>query len=339
MKKNLILLFALLFLFTLLFSLTFVGDYTKDRVGYKLSFLLKKEATSYPETIEKTIEYTSTQDSSLLFSYKNVDFPFTFIVFGDSRGSNFGVRSKIVEQIIKEKPSFVIHTGDMVDYGDEENWKLYDEYEGKIQRSGIPVYPVIGNHEYAVKSESELSEPLSYYFSRFPMLNGRHWYSFECGNTLFVMLDTNMDYKEGSAQYSWLISQLKKNSTFLIVTFHHPPYTKTRHKRDADQFLAELFEKAPEMGFRKPDIVFSGHGHNYERYEKRGIMYVVSGGGGAPPHYVARDPADFYTEPGATYHYIRVKVDKKSMALEMVKLDGNAWRVADTFTLLISGTA
>jgi len=82
--------------------------------------------------------------------------------------------------------------------------------------------------------------------------------------------------------------------------------------------------------------VISGHVHNYERYEHGGVMYIVSGGGGATPYMVKRIPTDFYREEGVTYHYCRFQVDRGRLKAEMIKyIDPKNWATKDQFELSV----
>ena len=109
----------------------------------------------------------------------------------------------------------------------------------------------------------------------------------------------------------------------MFVSLHHPPYTKSRYhsKRKSERILADLFENYKEKKLSKVDIVFSGHAHNYERYKHNGINYVVSGGGGASQYAVKREPGDFYTRGGETFHYCKVTVSNESIFFEMIRID------------------
>ena len=62
-----------------------------------------------------------------------------------------------------------------------------------------------------------------------------------------------------------------------IVVLHHPPYTCGGHLGSAAVRRAwvPLFER---YGVR---LVLSGHDHNYQRFARDGVTYVVHGGGGA----------------------------------------------------------
>lgn len=276
-----------------------------------------------------------------LFDNQKIEYPFTFIVYGDSREPSGDIKSAIIRRIIKENPSFVIHLGDMVTYGEAHQWEIFDLFEGKIMAAGIAFYPVLGNHEYYTSAGVYPPEPgkqLSHYFSRFAFLEGRRWYSFRYGNSSFLVLDTNTDYSAGSLQHKWFMERLRQEpSEFLFIALHHPPYTKNEDKslRKAERFLAGILEGCREDNLPKADIVFSGHTHNYERYRYKGINYVVSGGGGAPQYMVRRDADDFYSEKGKTFHYCKVTVLKTEAIFEMFKLIGSdVWTIADSFVIL-----
>ena len=270
-----------------------------------------------------------------IFETKELTYPYSFIVYGDSRELAFYEKTALISNVITEKPSFVIHLGDMVYCGDPHQWKNFDFSDGNIIKSGIPFFPVLGNHEYRSQKEWYPSSPekqLQYYFDRFKFLKHKRWYSFTYGNSVFLILDTNTDYSPGSEQHRWLIDMLEKNaSRFLYVACHHPPYSKGYHNRDEEKSLTQILEKGPV----KPDIVFSGHQHNYERYNYNGIHYIVSGGGGAEQSPIKRAPEDLYNQPGETFHYCKITLSETKVHFEMLKLkkDTDSWQVADTFTI------
>ncbi len=279
------------------------------------------------------------QDSSEIFRTGTVQYPYSFIVYGDSREIATYEKTRLLKQVLNENPAFVIHLGDMVYCADDHQWELFDLFDGKIIDRRIPLYPVLGNHEYRTRTNAAPPNPekqLQYYFNRFTFLKERRWYSFVYGCCQFLILDTNTDYSPGSEQYAWLLNNLKKKSTtFLFVAFHHPPYTKSYYGRDSEKFLAKLFEGSSEGGLAKPDIVFSSHVHNYERYCHNGIYYVVSGGGGAEPYVVTRDPDDFYAKSGDSFHYCRLTVSKAEATFEMVRFNesSRSWTIEDRFTI------
>jgi len=90
-------------------------------------------------------------------------------------------------------------------------------------------------------------------------------------------------------QIDWFQGELKaadKNKA-LIVTIHHPPFSgDDEHTGStvADTVLSQAFQATG----RYPDMVLSGHVHNYQRFTslvqapdgKRQIPYIVAGAGG-----------------------------------------------------------
>jgi hypothetical protein len=71
-------------------------------------------------------------------------------------------------------------------------------------------------------------------------------------------------------------------------------------------------------------IVLSGHIHNYERFERDGVEFVTSGGGGAEPYpLIFRGSADLYRDTGfPVYHYLTLDYHAN-------KLHAVMWKVKD----------
>jgi len=288
----------------------------------------------------------------------DIKYPYTFIVFGDTSEPAGIEKDMIIDKIVDEAPLFVIHTGDMVKNGDAHQWKIFDLSEGQILDNDIDLYPVLGNHDYCTTYDEE---PLSYYFDRFDFLEERRWYYFTYGNSMFIMLDSNLDYSEGSEQYNWLVDVLAKESyesddslnpdasplpKHVFLSLHHPVYSKGWHDvREYEKDLGVLLESYTENNQIKPNIVFSGHNHNYERYVSNDINYIVTGGGGGQQYKVDRDVDDLYNKPGDIYHYSKVTVFEDKVEFEMVKInkDGDLeenensddwnWVVDDNFVI------
>jgi hypothetical protein len=69
-------------------------------------------------------------------------------------------------------------------------------------------------------------------------------------------------------------------------------------------------------------IVFNGHIHNYERFERRGVEYVITGGGGAEPYpLLFRGHSDLYQDSGfPVYHYLTIDVSNHQFHALMWKV-------------------
>jgi len=307
-----------------------------------MSFLRDtKKLAQTPVARSESFYVGKDQGPSEIFRKENVEYPFTFIVYGDTQEPRGFEKGILIKKVIEENPLFVAQTGDKVVNGEKPDWDLFDKTEARIMEQGIAYYPALGNHEYYTSKRPSPSNPdkqLGMYFGRFKHLKQKHWYSFTYGNCTFIILDTNMDHEPGSYQYEWLVDKLENNiSEFVFIGFHHPPYTKSvgHSARSSEKELAKLFESYKEKGLAKVNGVFSGHCHNYERYRHNGINYIISGNAGAPPKKVERDPGDFYTDPGYTVGFCKITVWEDRADFEMMKLDEytGEWSLADSFTI------
>lgn len=275
------------------------------------------------------------------------DYPFTFAVDGDTRfthvptASDAAKRQAIVQKLTKERPDFVVINGDLVYNGyDKEDWSVFDSETAPLRDEGVKIFPALGNHDLHGGEDG-----LRNYFARFPDLKGHRWYSVRYGNSLLLALDSDSDDVPSSPQGQWLASELEHvpaDVDFIFLSMHHPPYTKSSEHfmgggghsaRPEEQQLAHFLEQKA-AGMKQKIVVLAGHVHNYERYEHGGVMYIVSGGGGAPPYMINRSPDDFYNQAGPTYHYCTVKVDHGKLHFEMHKLEANGdFKVEDKFDL------
>jgi 3',5'-cyclic AMP phosphodiesterase CpdA len=279
-------------------------------------------------------------------------YPFTFVGYGDTRftnpadtqHSNAAVRRAEIARIAQDKPAFVVVSGDLVLTGaDVQDWAVFDTETAPLRQANIELLPALGNHDVRGGEDRALKN----YFQRFPRLEGRRWYSARTGNLVIFVLDSNSTDGASNQQWQWLEQELKAlpaDVDFALVVLHHPPVTHSHDKmlggghseRPQEEQLASLVEKRQES-MRARIIVMAGHVHNYERYERNGVAYLVSGGGGATPYMVRRSDDDFYRDPGPTYHICKFRVDHDELRFQMLKLTLNGteakWTVRDSFVL------
>ena len=277
-------------------------------------------------------------------------YPFTFVGYGDmrftdpadSRHSNAAARRAEIARIAQEKPAFVVISGDLVMTGDKaRDWEVFDAETAPLRQAGIELLPALGNHDVRGAEDRALEN----YFQRFPRLEGRRWYAARAANVLILALDSNSTDGRGSKQWQWLeqrLEALPPDVDFVLVALHHPPLTHSHDKmvggghseRPQEEQLASLLEKYQQR-MRARIIVMAGHVHNYERYQRNRVTYLVSGGGGATPYMVRRSARDFYRDPGPTYHICNFTVDHDELRFHMLKLTLNGteakWAVRDSF--------
>lgn len=279
---------------------------------------------------KKSSAQTSTVDLHL-----DVKPPFRFVAYGDTRfhnpkdvePSNPLVREDLVQAIAQADPAFISITGDIVYNGSDTNdWKVWDEETSVWHGKKIPIYPSLGNHDL----HGDPSLALGNYFERFPLLNKSRFYSVRAGNVLILALDSSLD-EVGGPQGAWLTDKLDhvpSDVDFVFLMLHHPLYTSSRDSklhgghsaRSSEQALAKTLEQRQQHAqFRS--VVFSGHVHNYERFEHGGVTYFVTGGGAAHPYPIDRTPTDPFQGGGVNYHYLLVEVVPHQAIVTMNRLD------------------
>ncbi len=105
---------------------------------------------------------------------------------------------------------------------------------------------------------------------------------------LFTIIGLDTNVPEGgevdAEQVAWLIGELEAApKRALIVALHHPPYSADAHHGGSER-MGTLLDEAFAKAKRLPDMVLSGHVHNYQRftrrYEKHQVPYLVVGASG-----------------------------------------------------------
>lgn len=265
------------------------------------------------------------------------------IVFGDQRFTdptntsvtNPKVRQWLVQKIAAEHPDAILMNGDVPYSGDVENDYTVYRSETKIWRDEhLNVYP---------------DQALEHWWSAFPEMRNRRWYSVELDKSIYtIALDSDASLAKGSNQLKWLNAQLMnlpKSTRFVFISLHHPPVAdfQTRinvshNPRPNEIGLRDDLEAlAPQI--QAKIILCAGHIHNYERFLRSGVTYLVSGGGAAKPVEVERKPEDLYQDAGfPNYHFVEFILNGDSVEGKMYRVaDPNAdtpnWEVKDTFTI------
>lgn len=225
-------------------------------------------------------------------------------VIGDS-GFGDPITAALVEQLAAHEVDFVVHTGDVVYRGEENDGpveafavKYYEPFRPLL--GSVPVYPVLGNHEYDLPVRLN---DLPYYHRAFPRFpdalgvpgggpHGRDWYSLQFGTWEFLFLNTQTFFgvPGSEEQLDWLEEQLSSGpDAKSILAMHVPPFSQGRHQGDSAWVatnLSPLIETYPVV------MTVGGHDHNYQYFRVDGAHHIVSGGGSATIYRVpGTDPA------------------------------------------------
>lgn len=269
--------------------------------------------------------------------------PLQIVVYGDmrftdpaqTRATNPKVRRWLVEKIADEKPDAILLSGDIPWHGAVAgDYAVYRAETKAWAADHLRVYPALGNHEFQGPIIRGLEKTcLENWWNAFPELRGRRYYAVQLGGSAYILnLDSNLLLTPDSEQLVWISERLKNlppGVTLVLFNLHHPPVVDeqaggddSHNGRPNEAALAAFLATAPQKS-RALFIVSAGHIHNYERFFQDGIVYLVSGGGGASPRAIVRHPKDLYQDPSfPNYHYIK-------LVMSHGKLEGAMMRVAD----------
>jgi hypothetical protein len=220
---------------------------------------------------------------------KSDDGSFRYVVMGDSR-SQWGLWSNIVKHIdgLEPKPDFVINSGDIVPTGYAREY--HDYYVRALQKTNIPFFVAIGNHD---DGSDSMAREYRYLFGA-KALN----YYFDYGKARYVFIDNVTDVQPYEETLKWLDKTLADTPKGYrkYVAAHKPPSTIEKWAYHAwDDSESRVFTDL--MTKYEVDEVYLGHIHAYSTARYNGVDYTVSGGGGAGLH-------DRYGPLGNVHHYI-----------------------------------
>lgn len=258
------------------------------------------------------------------------------VAYGDTRFTNPSttgvtnprVRQWLADQIGKQHPQVILLTGDTPFHGgDPADWEEFQRETESWRSDSALVLPTTGNHE-------ALGGPawISNYLKNFPEIDGHRYYSALLGSIEVISLDFTQPSGTTSVQGRWFAAQLDHipgQVEFLLILYHIPWMADRQSQvfvglpsKDALDLRQVLERRLPRI--RAKVVVFNGHIHNYERFERFGVEYVVTGGGGAVPYPVLfRGGGDLYRDTGyPVYHYLVVDVAGH-------KLHAVMWKVKD----------
>jgi acid phosphatase type 7 len=159
----------------------------------------------------------------------------------------------------------------------------YDPTWGRVKAK---TYPAPGNHEYQTSGAAGYFT----YFGDRAGPTGRGYYSFNVGSWHLISLNSEISTAAGSAQETWLKTDLAANSQRCTLAYWHKPlFSSGPHGNDSS--VRPLWDVLYAAG---AEVVLAGHDHDYERFAPqtpsgsadttRGIREFVVGTGGKE-HY------------------------------------------------------
>jgi 3',5'-cyclic AMP phosphodiesterase CpdA len=261
---------------------------------------------------------------------------FTLAVIGDAEPGRFAwervfspgkdAYGRLMTSISAARPDLVFQLGDMVSKGTVENYRERVKYLDGA--AGLPIFSVVGNHDRSAPNGSADKKLYDAVF-------GPGDFFVDYNGWRLVGLDT-ADRTLTAAQLAWLKTVLVPGPRKLLFTHVPPGYlkgklntcavpaldSKTKKEGYIHDVLTAYFDENSAafedlMVERGVERVYFGHIHAFGMAERRGVRYVLSGGGGSPLFPL---PA---TEPQCLFaHYIRVRLGPGKIRETVHTLDG-----------------
>lgn len=275
-----------------------------------------------------------------------------FIIYGDTRftrwqfarnASSPWARQALVQKIASEKPDAVFITGDIPFQGAQmSDYQVFQQETEIWTRARLRLFPALGNHEFYDRNFfPHQQKALENWWSVFPSLRDRRWYSVQLGKQIYALcLDSNFaGLKQGGPQRLWIdrqLSNLPESVNYVFFVLHHARMGDhleghSRNRNRNPQTTAPDFDsylERKQSQFRARFVVVSGHVHNYGRFERNGVVYIISGGGGAHPVFFRRQEDDEFNgkdlvadgQPLPNYHYVKFEIRSSTLKATMIRI-------------------
>jgi acid phosphatase type 7 len=249
--------------------------------------------------------------------------PFTFIAYGDSR-SDHEAHTAVIRSLRAVPSDFLIHTGDIVATGDEEDdWKAFFEVENSLLRDRC-VFATIGNHELLGDKGVGAAAFMRYFACSDEQGKDRAklYGTFRWSNTRFFLLNAMDDW--AGEEREWLRGALdaaakEPGLAHRIAILHHGPQSSGPHGGNP-----RLHKNGVMQIFRdgKVDLIIAGHDHVYERGTTEGVKYLLSGGAGAPI-YPRKSSSPDTAMFESVHHFVEVNVDGDKVGIVARRASGS----------------
>ena len=251
------------------------------------------------------------------------------VVFGISSDYN---RAEFAEIIGEAGADLYLNAGDIsFQHGGPGRMDgFFDAFEGLLK--SVPAFPSPGNHDWHEGSAEWYQE--DFYLPHNNPEGSELYYSFDYANAHFIALCVvfleDLDWKEGSAQYNWLVNDLENTKQFWkFVYFHFPPYSSSEKYFNYDVYLDARKTLCPLFEKYGVDIVLTGNNDLYERTkpmrdfypDSKGVTYIICGAGGSL-HESGRQS---WTAVAVPEHFAAtiVEIDGARLNVKTVSTDGS----------------
>lgn len=208
-----------------------------------------------------------------------------------------------------------------------------------------PLFPAPGNHDYQdepyASEIAQRSGEIAYYQNFSMPSKGESgglpsstsaFYSYDIGNIHFLSLDSHGSQESGKrlfdttgAEVAWVKQDLEanKNKGWIVVYWHHPPYSMGSHNSDTESQMVKIRENfVPILERYGVDLVLCGHSHSYERSKLMQGHYGLEATFSAEKHLLSTS-SGFYDGSANSCPYIKDQTGKGTIYV----VSGSASRV------------
>jgi hypothetical protein len=304
---------------------------------------------------------------------KNITKTMTFHVAGDTGGVQDGeFQNNVAQQMIEHlnggngaKPLFCYHVGDVVYFtGMRDDY--YAQFYEPYAHYEAPIFSIPGNHDGEVddpSAQTSLDGWVDYFMQAHPdvdpiskdaprvQLNLPNVY-WTLTTPLATIVGMYTNVPEGgsvdSIQQQWVTNEFATAPTdrAFILALHHPIYSFDVFHSGSSK-MADVLENAIRDTGRVPNLVLTGHVHDYQRIEQTIVKgsptpFIVTGNGGYHNlHKVHSNVGDKAPDSGAVLKYatdtcwgfMTLTIDKKTISGVTIEVDRTgAVHNGDTFS-------
>ena len=283
-----------------------------------------------------------------------------FHVIGDSGGiQDAQFQSDVAGQMVKSLakgganlPQFCYHVGDVV-YFTGAHDDYYSQFYLAYEQYTPPIFAIPGNHDGEVDNpaaQTSLDGWVAYFMQATPdvdpiskdaprvglNLPNPYW-TFVTPFATIVGMYTNVPEHGSidSIQQMWLTNEFATADPKLplILALHHPIYSFDSFHSGSSK-MADAMENAIRDTGRVPNLVLTGHVHDYQRIEKDiapggPTPFIVCGNGGyhnlhqlhSPNGTVAADTQAKLIYGKVVWGYLTITIDSKNIRGQATEID------------------
>lgn len=259
--------------------------------------------------------------------------PITVGVLGDASFGDDATKN-LIELMALQNLDFVINTGDIVYEADSVDLinsytlKFFEPFSLLLHQ--LPVYTVLGNHDYDAAVEWQ---GIPFYHYAFPAFTdqrfdypesriGNQYYAIAYQDVQFLMLDSQVLFgEEGRVdQEAWMKERLADTRyRVTIPVCHVAPFSSSAvHPSDS---LPVRYSWTPLFETYNVPVVFSGHFHHYERLFVNGITYIVTGGGSSTLYAQGSQLSESQIYARRT-HFVLMEIFEDRIEIRAISKDG-----------------